>query len=69
MNNKKKIYKGGDVVRASLDVIDSMKSLGNSIFNEIRSITNIQSDINNVSERTAVAPTVSSPPPFNAPNL
>ena len=42
--------KGGDqnkVISASVDMIKSMKELGQSIFNEITAITHIQSDINN----------------------
>jgi len=63
-----KQYGGDDVISASIDVINSMKSLGQSIFNEIYSITNIQQQINNVSQVTAI-PTVSGPPSFNAPGL
>jgi hypothetical protein len=59
---------GDNVINASADVIKSMKDLGQSIFNEIYSITHIQNDINNVSEVTAI-PTVSEPTQFNPPKL
>jgi len=59
---------GDDVISASIDAINAMKSLGQSIFNEIYSITHIQQQINTVSQVTAV-PTVNGPPPFNAPGL
>ena len=64
----KKQHGGDDVISASIDAINAMKSLGQSIFNEIYSITHIQEQINNVSQVTAI-PTVSGPPPFNAPRL
>ena len=70
--HKKKIYNkqhGGDnVISASIDAVNAMKSLGKSIFNEIYSITHIQQQINNVSQVTAI-PTVNGPPPFNAPRM
>jgi hypothetical protein len=78
MSNKKKSKKlnihnsqnGGDnVIDASIDIINSMIALGQSIFTEIDSITHIQSDINNVSKTTSAIPTVSSPPQFNPPSL
>jgi hypothetical protein len=69
---KMKKQNGGDngdnVINASADVIKSMKDLGQSIFNEIYSITHIQNDINNVSQVTAI-PTVSGPTQFNPPKL
>ena len=71
MTLKKNIYKqkgGEDVVKASVDLVKSMVDLGKSIFNEIHTITHIESDINNVSRQTAV-PGVQGPPPFNQPNL
>lgn len=69
----KKIHrkqKGGseDIVKASVDLVSSMVTLGKSIFTEIYSITNIQNDINNVSRETSIPP-INSPPKFNAPNL
>ena len=64
----KKQYGGDNVIDASIDAINAMKNLGQSIFNEIYSITNIQQQINNVSQVTAI-PTVNGPPPFNAPGL
>ena len=69
IKQKKQIKQnGGDVISASIDTINAMKSLGQSIFNEIYSITHIQEQINTVSQVTAI-PTVSGPPPFNAPGL
>ena len=63
------IQKGGvDIISASGDVINSMVDLGKSIFTEIHSIVNIQSDINNVSQQTAI-PTTQGPPQFNQPKL
>lgn len=64
----KKQHGGDDVISASINAINAMKDLGQSIFNEIYSITNIQQQINTVSQVTAI-PTVSGPPPFNAPGL
>ena len=69
MTRKIKQYGGEDVISASSDLINSMVALGKSIFFEIDAITHISSDINNVSQQTAATPTVSSPPPFNPPNL
>ena len=71
LNKKKQVKKqigGQDVVSASVDLVKSMVDLGKSVFNEITSITHIQSDINNVSAQTAV-PGVNGPPGFNAPSL
>ena len=64
----KKQHGGDDVISASINAINAMKSLGQSIFNEIYSITHIQQQINTVSQVTAI-PTVSGPPSFNAPRL
>jgi len=64
----KKQHGGDDVISASIDTVNAMKNLGQSIFNEIYSITHIQQQINNVSEVTAI-PTVNGPPPFNAPKI
>lgn len=50
----KKNLKGGNVVRASIDMINSMTALGRSIFSEIRDIKNIPADINNVAAATSV---------------
>jgi hypothetical protein len=49
LNNKKhKMAGGGDVIGASINIINSMEALGKSIFDEIRSIQSIPTDINNV---------------------
>lgn len=67
--NYKKVQHGGvDIITASNELVKSMADLGKSIFYEINAITNIQSDINNVSALTSL-PSVSSPPQFNPPKL
>jgi hypothetical protein len=69
----KKKQKGGtnkfDVVDASVNLIESMVYLGESIFKEIDAITNIQNDINNGPTATNSVPQVQGPPPFTAPPL
>ena len=61
---------GNNVVSASIGMINSMIGLGKSIFTEIKSITNIQSDINNAASPSQGTPNqVNGPPPFNAPPL
>ena len=77
LNKKNKKYKknlnkqnGGNVIGASMDLIKSMKALGDSIFTEISAITNIQSDINNAASPSSGTPNVmSGPSTFNPPNL
>lgn len=67
---KNKQIGGADVIHASVDLINSMKNLGHSIFNEITAITHIQSDINNVASPSRGTPNViSGPPPFNQPKM
>jgi len=51
--NKKQL--GGDVISASIDLINSFEVLGKSIYNELYSIKNIQSDINNVGQTTKLS--------------
>jgi hypothetical protein len=70
-NKKKTKQNGGDnVISASADLIKSMKSLGNSIFTEISSITNIQNDIDNAASPSPGTPSViNGPPQFIKPNL
>jgi hypothetical protein len=60
---------GGDVFRAMGNLLTSMTDLGKSIFTEVKSITNIQSDINNVSAREGIPNNLNGPPPYNGPNL
>ena len=61
---------GADVFGASMDLIRSMKDLGDSIFKEISAITNIQGDINNAASPSPGTPNVTSGPSnFNPPNL
>ncbi len=50
----KNLKGGGDIVTASINMINSMIGLGDSIFSEIRDIKNIPSDINNVASTTSV---------------
>ena len=65
------IQSGGDnIIDASINMINSMIGLGQSIFTEINSITNIQSDINNGASPSQGTPNqINGPPPFNAPPL
>jgi len=67
----KVIQSGGDnVISASINMINSMVGLGQSIFTEIKSITHIQSDINNGASPSPGTPNqVNGPPPFKAPPL
>ena len=65
-----KIQEGGNVIKASVDLINSMKDLGKSIFTEINAITNIKSDIDSVGASQKNTPNdISGPPKFNQPNL
>jgi len=74
--NKKKNKKikkqigGEDIIMASYDVVNSLKNLGKSIFDEIYSITNIQNELNNGSLPSVGTPNViNGPSNFNAPAL
>jgi hypothetical protein len=74
MMRKKNIRKlkkqsgGTDVVNASVSVITSMIDLGKSIFTEIKSISNIKQDIDNVSQQTDLpGSSVQSPPAVQSP--
>ena len=61
---------GGNVIQASTDLVNSIRSLGASIFNEIKSITNIKNDMNSAATSTQSTPNViNGPPKFNAPKL
>ena len=51
--NKKQL--GGDIISASIDLINSFEVLGKSIYNELYSIQHIQSDINNVGQTTKLS--------------
>jgi hypothetical protein len=66
-----KIQEGGNVIQASIDLINSLKDLGKSIFTEINSITNISSDINTVaaSQKNTPNDSISGPPSFKSPDL
>jgi hypothetical protein len=64
-----RIQEGGNVIRASIDLINSLQDLGKSIFTEINAITNISSDINTVaaSQKNTPNDSISGPPSFKAP--
>lgn len=67
---KLNVQDGGDIISASIDLIDSFISLGESVFTEIGSLTQIGSQINNGAAPSPGTPNViSGPPPFNAPPL
>jgi len=55
LTNKKYNMKGsGNIITASIDMINDMTALGRSIFGEISSIKNIPDDINNVASAEPV---------------
>lgn len=54
VNKKYKMIGAGDIIGASIDMIDRMTDLGNSIFGEIASIQKIPQDINNVASVKSV---------------
>lgn len=64
-----RIQEGGNVIQASIDLINSLQDLGKSIFTEINAITNISSDINTVaaSQKNTPNDSISGPPSFKAP--
>jgi hypothetical protein len=67
---KKKQHGGNDVVSATINLIDSMVDLGKSIFGEIKSLTNISSDINNGAAPSPGTPgQIQGPPNFDEPKL
>jgi hypothetical protein len=64
------IQKGGNnVITESVSLINTMKSLGNSIFKEIRDITRIGNDINNVASSDPIPNNNIETTTFQAPNL
>lgn len=70
--NKKRIKQNGgeNIIQASVDVVTSMVSLGSSIFNEIKEITNIKKELSNGVVTEPGTPNVmNGPPKFNAPKL
>lgn len=70
MTLNKKINKqnGGNVINASIDLINAMTELGTSIFTEIRAITNIQHDLNNgVASSKGIPNNTEGPPKFKPP--
>ena len=69
MPKKIKQVGGNDVISASTDLIQSMVSLGKSIFVEIDSITHMSSQLNNGTSSSNVPNAQQSPPAFKAPAL
>ena len=79
MSNKIKVIKnkvkknkqiGGDIFGAMGNLTNSITDLGKSIFWEINSITNMQSDINNLASPGKGTPNViQGPPPYIPPKL
>ena len=66
----KKKQKGGDVLGASLDLIRSMRNLGNSIYIQIDAITDLSGDINRATAPVSGTPNViEGPPKFEEPKL
>jgi hypothetical protein len=66
----KKKQKGGDVIGSSLDLIRSMKSLGASIYTEIKAISQLSGDMNKATAPVSGTPNVvEGPPKFDAPKL
>ena len=64
-----KKQKGGDnsVINISAELVKSMQDLSNSIYKEIMTITNIESDINNGAASSSQPNTINGPPPFIPP--
>jgi hypothetical protein len=68
--NKKIKQKGGaNVVSASISLVNSMKNLGNSIFTEIKAITNIGADLNNATTKNVPVNNINGPGEFKSPKL
>ena len=75
--NKKYIGGNDDIVKSSINLINSMITLGDSIFDEVKSITHIGKDIDTVNSQTnekstgnsAITDPVQGPPAFQSPNL
>lgn len=64
------VQKGGsNVITESVSLINTMKSLGNSIFKEISDITRIGYDINNVASSDSIPNNNIKTTTFQAPNL
>lgn len=71
-NNKDKIKQigSGDVIHASIDLVDSLISFGHSIFTEINYITNIKGQMaEGASAKQGVPNVMEGPPKFNEPVL
>ena len=69
-SKKIKSQKGGNnVITESVSLINTMKSLGNSIFKEISDITRIGYDINNVASSDSIPNNNIKTTTFQAPNL
>ena len=70
-NNKiKKQVGSGNVISASIDLVDSLISFGNSIFTEINYITNMKGQMaEGASAKQGVPNVMEGPPKFNEPKL
>lgn len=72
-NKKDKIKKqvgSGDVISASIDLVDSLISFGSSVFTEINYITNIKGQMaEGASAKQGVPNVIEGPPKFNEPIL
>lgn len=67
---KKKQKGAGNVVSASIEMVDSMIDLGRSIFTEIKEITEMKSQLSQGSAPSSGIPNqTSSSPSFSAPKL
>ena len=73
MNKKKKLnLKGGTagVIQSTIDLITSTVQLGESIFKEIKEITQIKNQLaNGVVQEPGTPNVMNGPPTFNTPSL
>jgi hypothetical protein len=66
----KKQVGSGDVISASIDLVDSLISFGNSVFTEINYITDIKGQMaEGASAKQGVPNVIEGPPKFNDPIL
>ena len=68
--NKIKKQVGGNIIRASVQLVDSLISFGDSVFSEINYITDIKKQMGEgASAKQGVPNVIEGPPKFNAPKL
>ena len=68
--NKIKKQVGGNIIRASIQLVDSLISFGDSVFSEINYITDIKKQMGEgASAKQGVPNVIEGPPKFNAPKL